>query len=79
MFLVPRWRRRRSESVRVKTKPLPPPKRLRGDDNDEKTDERLEMKELVTSTLHDDKDDEYYFEDPSNIGNYITTTTIYSH
>ena len=66
--------------MRVKTKPIPPPKRLRGDDNDEKTDERLEMKELVTSTLHDDnKDDEYYFEDPSNIGNYITTTTIYSH
>ena len=65
--------------MRVKTKPIPPPKRLRGDDNDEKTDERLEMKELVTGTLHDDnKDDEYYFEDPSNIGNYITTT-IYSH
>ena len=54
----------------IKTKPLPPLKRLRGgeDDNDSKNDERLEMEELMV-TQHDD--DEYYFEDPSNIGNYI--------
>ena len=55
--------------MRVKTKPLPPPKRWRErDDESEKTgsEEELEMRDLVTQQEH--KDDDYYFEDPSNIG-----------
>ena len=55
--------------MRMKTKPLPPPKRWRErDDESEKTgsEEELEMRDLVTQ--QEDKDDDYYFEDPSNIG-----------
>ena len=51
--------------MRVKTKPPPPPKRRRMRDKEGGkiwNEEELEMKS--TAQPHDD----YYFEDPSNIG-----------
>ena len=63
-----RWRRVRRGSMKVKSKPLPPLRKLEGmeEKEDEEEEEEIEMKGLVGSA-EDDKD-EYYFEDPSNIG-----------
>ena len=55
----------RRASMEVKSKPLPPLKRLKERESDE---EEIEMRGLVATT-EEDKDD-YYFEDPSNIGTY---------
>lgn len=57
----------------MKSKPLPPPKRIlsEGDEEEEteESQEGLEMKDLV------EEDKDYYFEDPSNIGAIITRLT----
>ena len=60
-----RWRRSHRGSVRVKSKPLPPPKGLWLEKKGGGSQEDLEMEDLETA--EDEKD--YYFEDPSNIGN----------
>ena len=52
----------------MKSKPLPPLKSLKEREREEE-EEEMEMKELVAST-EEDKDD-YYFEDPSNISEFI--------
>ena len=61
-----RWRKSQRGSVRMKSKPLPPLKKIwREGDEEEDTEgsqEGLEMKDLV------EEDKDYYFEDPSNIG-----------
>ena len=63
-----RWRRSHRVSVRVKSKPLPPPKPLREREEEGKGGSRngLEMKDFEESN---EEEKEYYFEDPSNIGN----------
>ena len=54
--------------MKVKSKPLPPLRKLEGmegmeEKEDEEEEEEIEMKGLVGSA-----EDDYYFEDPSNIG-----------
>ena len=66
-----RWRRVRRGSMKVKSKPLPPLRKLEGmegmeEKEDEEEEEEIEMKGLVGSA-----EDDYYFEDPSNIGIYL--------
>ena len=57
-------------SVKLWCKPLPPLRSLpEKKEREEEEEVEMEMKELVAST-EEDKDD-YYFEDSSNIGNYI--------
>ena len=56
-------------SVKVKSKPLPPLRSLKEREREEEEEEEMEMRELVAST-EEDKDD-YYFEDPSNISEFI--------
>ena len=48
--------------MKVKPKPLPSLKRQRLRHNESKIEEELEMRTTV------EPDDDYYFEDPSNIG-----------
>ena len=61
-----RWRRSHKGSVKVKSKPLPPPKRpWKEREEEEKEEEALEMKDFEEN---DEEEKEYYFEDPSNIG-----------
>ena len=65
---LPFYRCTRSESVTIR--PPPPPKRRRMRDKERGkawSEEELEMKS--TAQQHDD----YYFEDPSNIGIYTTS------
>ena len=53
----------------VKSKPTPIPKRVHCDEEQEVSQigaEEMEMKEIH----EDDEKDDYYFEDPSNIGSY---------
>ena len=52
--------------MKVKSKPLPPPKRpWKEREEEEKEEEALEMKDFEEN---DEEEKEYYFEDPSNIG-----------
>ena len=53
----------------MKSKPLPPLRSLKEREREEEEEEEMEMRELVAST-EEDKDD-YYFEDPSNISEFI--------
>ena len=53
----------------MKSKPLPPLKSLKEREREEEEEEEMEMRELVAST-EEDKDD-YYFEDRSNISEFI--------
>ena len=48
--------------------PPPAPKRQRLRKRNDKGQEEMEMKGMVISA---EPDDDYYFEDPSNIGTYI--------
>ena len=64
LLYATRWRRSHRGSVRVKSKPLPPPKGLWLEKEGGGSQEDLEMEDLETAD--DEKD--YYFEDPSNIG-----------
>ena len=57
--------------MKVRSKPLPPPKRLKERYSGE--EEEVEMTGL-TATTEEDKDD-YYFEDPSNIGTATASNT----
>ena len=71
----PRWRRRgHSGSVKIKSKPLSPPRRLRREEEGES--EEMEMEGLADSA--EDKDD-YYFEDPANIGSHQACSTLSFH
>ena len=68
----PRWRRRGdSGSVKMKSKTLSPPRRLRREEEGES--EEMEMEGLADSA--EDKDD-YYFEDPANIGSHPACSTL---
>ena len=58
----------------MKSKPLPPLRSLKEREREEEEEEEMEMRELVAST-EEDKDD-YYFEDPSNISEYIKQPSI---
>ena len=58
----------------MKSKPLPPLRSLKEREREEEEEEEMEMRELVAGT-EEDKDD-YYFEDPSNISEYITQPSI---
>ena len=53
----------------MKSKPLPPLRSLKEREREEEEEEEMEMRELVASA-EEDKDD-YYFEDPSNISEYL--------
>ena len=59
----------------MKSKPLPPPKPLRGREEEEKggSENGLEMKDFEESN---EEEKEYYFEDPSNIGNNYNESEI---
>ena len=50
---------------KVKTRPMPAPKRQRLRKRNDKGQEEMEMKGMA------EPDDDYYFEDPSNIGTCI--------
>ena len=59
--------------MKVKSKPLPPLRKLEGmeEKEDEEEEEEIEMKGLVGSA-----EDDYYSEDPSNIGTSFSRTDI---
>ena len=61
-------------SGKVKTRPAPERQRLRK--RNDKGQEEMEMKGMVTSA---EPDDDYYFEDPSNIGTYTSTHCQTTH
>ena len=60
--------------MKIKSKPLSPPRRLRREEEGES--EEMEMEALADSA--EDKDD-YYFEDPANIGSHQACSTLSFH
>ena len=59
-----RWRRTRRGSATLKAKPLQPPlsQREKREKEGEGSQEEMEMEDIADDT------EDYYFEDPSNIG-----------